>query len=839
MKLFSLLTLCLFFQLFINSTHAQWQSDLVKIDSIGNLTYYPDSDGFVLPDYSVVGYNGTGILDLPGSVPVVKTISPISGDNTSHIQSALDSVGGLPLSPSGFRGALLLNPGQYDIAGTIKINKSGVVLYGSGNGDNPASNTIIYGTGTDNRTLIEIGGGTEDHLWNAQVSGTVTNITDAVVPVGSKTFTVQDASPFSVGDNIIIYYPFTNALLAAMDHGGTQGASDWDMGYFSDKAIRYNTYITGISGNTITTVSPVFYTLDQSLSQPYIYKFDRSNLVTQVGIENLRVDMNYSGSTDENHPENCIAFKEAENGWAKNCVTLHFIRHGFVTYSSNYITFYNCEALDPISQITGSRRYNFGLEEGSQNILFHSCFSRHGRHSFVSDGQSTTAGMVMYNCSATERHDAAEAHRHWTSGILWDNYLDFGPANHNRSLGLHNRGDWGSTAHGWSSVHATAWNCDVRGDAPDGKITVQQPPTAQNYAIGCFGEIIFDKPFDAPAGYVEGTNVAGLEPPSLYMAQLNARLSVAPDSIAPSVPLNLQANPTAHDEVELNWDASTDNVYVSGYKIFVNGSYWGTSVANAFTVQGLTGSTSYDFQVSAFDPSGNESSLSSVVSATTLSIQYPIVHSISAVPQVEFSGENLYDGSLDDSSRWSAQNYPQWVLIDYGKDSLIHTTKLWTYQDRAYQFKIFGGTNLSDVQAENPSTLLVDRSANSSSLQPITDSFSNTVIRYILIKVTGAYFYTGSWVSLREFEIEGTTLVGDEEIDHHAIAVYPNPAKTELYVQGEFDSYVLYDYLGRELIKGKSSSDLTSISLNGLYNGGYIVQIQTQKETKLFKILKQ
>ncbi|MCI5057376.1 MAG: T9SS type A sorting domain-containing protein [Flavobacteriales bacterium] len=506
----------------------QWQSQLINIDSSGHLIYFPDNDGFKIPDYSVVGYNGNGFLDIPQNIAVLKSIHPIVGDNTQHIQDALDSIGNLPIQPNGFRGALYLNPGQYHIHGTIYMDKSGVVLYGSGNDTDLVSNTTIYGVGTSQRTLIEMGAGDKYEWWESKVSGTTSNIIDSLVPVGSKSFRVQNSSLYQIGDNIIIYYPFTNNLLAAMDYGGTQGASNWSLSYFNDKAIRYNTRITNISGDTIFTISPVYYTINQSLSQAYIYKYDRSNLVTNVGIEDIRIDMNYSGPYDENHPEECIAFIEAENAWARNCVALHFVRSGFVTKSSNYITIDSCKALDPISQITGSRRYNFEIDRGSQNILMSNCHARHARHSYISDGQSTTAGWVIYNCTSTERHDVAEAHRHWTTGILWDNYLDYGPQNHQHALGLHNRGDWGSVAHGWSSVHAVAWNCDVRGDSPDGKIIIQKPPSAQNYVIGCKGEVINDKPFYAPRGYEEGTDTnLTLNPPSLYLAQLCERLGLS------------------------------------------------------------------------------------------------------------------------------------------------------------------------------------------------------------------------------------------------------------------------------------------------------------------------
>ena len=59
--------------------------------------------------------------------------------------------------------------------------------------------------------------------------------------------------------------------------------------------------------------------------------------------------------------------------------------------------------------------------------------------------------------------------------------------------------------------------------------SIQQPPTGQNYGIGCVGTVMGTKPpapFNQPQGYIEGTNQPGLDPPSLYRAQFNDRLNI-------------------------------------------------------------------------------------------------------------------------------------------------------------------------------------------------------------------------------------------------------------------------------------------------------------------------
>jgi chitinase len=101
--------------------------------------------------------------------------------------------------------------------------------------------------------------------------------------------------------------------------------------------------------------------------------------------------------------------------------------------------------------------------------------------------------------------------------------------------------------------------------------------------------------------------------------------SGAPDTQAPTVPTGLAAGETGSSTVALSWNASTDNVGVTGYEVFVNGSTTpaATSASTSFVVGGLQPSTSYTFRVRARDRAGNVSAMSGPVSATTKAVGNP------------------------------------------------------------------------------------------------------------------------------------------------------------------------------------------------------------------------
>ncbi|WP_109301265.1 endonuclease [Aquimarina sp. AU474] len=93
-----------------------------------------------------------------------------------------------------------------------------------------------------------------------------------------------------------------------------------------------------------------------------------------------------------------------------------------------------------------------------------------------------------------------------------------------------------------------------------------------------------------------------------------------PDTQAPSIPSNLTASSIGQTSASLSWSASTDNIGVTGYTVYQNGTLLGTIATTNYNVSGLTAGTTYSFTIAAFDASGNNSSSSNALSVTTQDI---------------------------------------------------------------------------------------------------------------------------------------------------------------------------------------------------------------------------
>ncbi|MBO9617633.1 MAG: hypothetical protein J7539_01250 [Niabella sp.] len=474
----------------------QWQSKFVQVNPDGSLHYTPDERGNTLPDFSRVGYK-TGNVPIP-DVRVVQTIAP-GPDAATAIQNAIDALSKKPVGPDAFRGAILLKKGTYPIPDNIKIRASGIVLRGEGD------ETILVAEGNDKRALINVSG-TGDAK---EVKDTRTVVTDDYVPVGAKSFTVANAAGYKPGDAIIIHWAAKQQWIEDLKMNQIEtrpGTKQWQA---SEYDFKFQRIVTKVSGNTVFTDNPVVMAMESKYNTAEIYKYGFDGRIANVGVENLYCASAYTSDTSEEHSWDAVLFNKIENGWVRK-VTARYFAYSCVNLGglAKNITVTDCYCFDHKSIITGGRRYSFN-NSGQQN-LFMNCKAKDGRHDYVT-GAKVCGPNVFYNCTASVTHADIGPHHRWAMGTLYDNIVTDGEIN------IQDRGNWGS-GHGWSGVNQILWNCSAK------KATVQSPwVSGTNYCIGLKGQKAPGRLAGRPDGVWEGQNQDGLEPKSLYAAQLKAR----------------------------------------------------------------------------------------------------------------------------------------------------------------------------------------------------------------------------------------------------------------------------------------------------------------------------
>jgi hypothetical protein len=479
----------------------KWESKFVQQDKNGALKYIPDEKGNIIPDFSRVGYQ-SGDQPIP-EISVIKTISPAAnGSSQEIIQSAIDEVSKRTPDQNGFRGAILLKKGTYEIPDHIRIEASGIVLRGESDDKN---GTKLVATSEKQVSMISVSGKGEI----TEVKGTRTKLTDTYVPVGTFSFNVASATGFAKGDRIILYRPGTDQWIKDLKMDqivGREGTKQWQAKEYN---LQYERIITKIEGNKIFIDNPVVMALEEKYGGAEIYKYSFSGRISNVGIENIYCESAYKTDTSENHAWDAVAFAKVEHGWVKN-VTARYFGYSCVNLASSAknISVLNSNCYDHKSVITGGRRYSFN--NNGQLNLFMNCKSTDGRHDYVT-GARTCGPNVFYNCTASKTHADIGPHHRWASGTLYDNIITDGAIN------VHDRGNYGS-GHGWVGVTQVLWNCTAE------KVAVQNPwSLGSNYCIGLKGKKDGGRFKDRPDGIWEGLNREGLEPVSLYTAQLEAR----------------------------------------------------------------------------------------------------------------------------------------------------------------------------------------------------------------------------------------------------------------------------------------------------------------------------
>ncbi|MFY0604106.1 MAG: endonuclease [Flavobacteriaceae bacterium] len=95
------------------------------------------------------------------------------------------------------------------------------------------------------------------------------------------------------------------------------------------------------------------------------------------------------------------------------------------------------------------------------------------------------------------------------------------------------------------------------------------------------------------------------------------------DTEAPTVPTNVSVSNETTFSLDVSWTASTDNVAVTSYDIYVDGNIYTAVSSTSTTLTGLDSNTTYAIRVSAKDVANNASAQSTSVNGTTLEDTQP------------------------------------------------------------------------------------------------------------------------------------------------------------------------------------------------------------------------
>ena len=477
----------------------------------GHLVYGPEVNGDRLPDFSYSGYKGG---DVPIPAAPVRVVVPFrTGDATVRVQAALDYVASLPADARGIRGAVLLEKGVYEIGGGLLLRQSGVVLRGSGMGED---GTVLLATGYDRRTLIRIAG-KSDRVVEKEIT-----IANAYVPVNARGFRLPGAHPFHPGDRVLVRRPSTAEWIRQLGmetFGGGISALGWKPG---QRDIFWDRQIVAVEGDSVTLDAPLTTALDTAFGGGRIARYHWPGRIEQVGVENLECRSAYdiSNLKDEAHSWMAITLENVSDAWVRQVIVRHFAGSAVaVLGTANRITVEDCKWLAPISEIGGQRRNAFFTSGGQ--TLFQRLFSEYAFHDF-SVGFCAPGPNAFVQCQSSHPYSLSGAIDSWASGILFD------VVNIDAQVLSYANREQDAQGAGWCAANSVFWNCTAA------RINCYRPPGANNWAFGSWAQFGGD-------GYWGESN-ATIQPRSFYYAQLADRLGEAAAGRSQVLPMETEAS---------------------------------------------------------------------------------------------------------------------------------------------------------------------------------------------------------------------------------------------------------------------------------------------------------
>ncbi|MBU8882282.1 endonuclease [Kaistella sp. DKR-2] len=324
------------------------------------------------------------------------------------------------------------------------------------------------------------------------------------------------------------------------------------------------------------------------------------------------------------------------------------------------------------------------------------------------------------------------------------------------------------------------------------------------------------------------------------------------DTEAPSVPVNLAVTGTTSSTISLAWNASTDNIAVTGYDIYVNGVYKSTVSTNSGTVTGLAASTTYSFYVVARDAAGNKSANSTAVDGTTDADQ----------GNGGGTGTGTTCGTEDFEKIPSTGGTPP--ASSYGDRTWSNNGIVWTATNTRTDTQIYiDGTSNKAICIRKGSVKSSVISGGIGSLSvktylPFADSAGNYTLKINgVVKGQIPYSKTAKNQIIENINVEGNVVIelidestsnrvsfdnlswtcyeklaaDDVAVSNRKITVYPNPVKGhEFFISGidKNETVKVYSVNGQLLQTISNVNNNEKVNMTKLPKGVYFITTKTQ-----------
>ena len=320
------------------------------------------------------------------------------------------------------------------------------------------------------------------------------------------------------------------------------------------------------------------------------------------------------------------------------------------------------------------------------------------------------------------------------------------------------------------------------------------------------------------------------------------------DTENPTNPTNLAASNPTDNTIDLNWTASTDNIGVASYDIYINAVFaYNTGNTNtSTTVAGLLADTNYCFTIKAKDAANNTSGFSNQDCEITTN------NGTGGSDCLTESFENIGtpSGSYADVT-WTGDNGATWNATDSRTDQTLNTKAI-TVRNGALTLpstsggigtltvttqRVFSGSDGTFNVSVNGT--LVGTIAYSDAAQTV--SIPNINVQNNISVVIDGNSTGSNRVMFDDLSYTCYSGLSIEDFNENNVNLYPNPVKNNLTIElkSNVDTNIeIYNILGKRVFTNLINKT-SNLNLQDLKTGIYIVKITQNNSTITKKLVKQ
>ncbi len=321
----------------------------------------------------------------------------------------------------------------------------------------------------------------------------------------------------------------------------------------------------------------------------------------------------------------------------------------------------------------------------------------------------------------------------------------------------------------------------------------------------------------------------------------------APDTEDPTIPTNLMVTGQTSNTVSLSWTASTDNVGVIAYDIYVDGGFNATVATNSGTAISLAPSTTYSFTVLARDAAGNSSAQSNAVNGTTTAGGGGGTCATETFTNIPTTSSSSYQ-----TRTWTGDDGGTWTATDARTDQTITGAAITVRNGTLTSPSIAGGIGSLTVTTQRvfgggsgTFTLRVNGAAVGNI--PYSDVEQTTTVDNIDVAGSVTISFTDKAATGDRVIIDDLTwtcfeVLSIDENSLSASSVYPNPSQ-----DGNFNLQVpsgvnvkqieVYTITGKRIVNKTPSNGQTLIRIQNIPQGIYLMKVIAEGQSITKKLV--